>query len=543
MANSIRRVVLIFNQAVVDELEIALPEDDEFTVGDDIVTPDTTLHQQFPPFWETILGVDEDATLKRLFEPIDFVQLLYDKAVQRAADTGQSLISDQAPDMYYQIRLEITREEDEQQLVTALAAIETGDDGDLLRTAELEPVWSYPPSAVAYSNNPFATHQEHLRSAPWGIDAETAWKKYVAASGRDVGFVDIESGWKLTHEDLVGVTPPVWGENRETVDHFGQTIPVLDHGTAMLGLVKATDNYIGCVGIAPSCRAFVESEWGKDGSHSITDALIYACLSLLSDADINVSVGAVILIEAQQLVGGQLSPVEASSSSIRHLINLLTLNDFIVVEPAANGGHNISVKIQPDSGAIIVGAGKPIEAPYQDREWGRWDRSNFGPGVHCFARGDVVTSLSGDESRYACRTGATSGAAAIIAGAAVVLQAIMKSKGKPLSPAELRRILAEPPLGTTTKNPDEIGSMPSLGKICRAILAVENNTFGGSKGVRDVLDSSTTGEIPRPADGKPFNDYLDERRELAKAAEQHLSGSGLLPQPVATKRPTFSTPV
>jgi hypothetical protein len=70
---------------------------------------------------------------------------------------------------------------------------------------------------------------------------------------------------------------------------------------------------------------------------------------------------------------------------------------------------------------------------------------------------------------YTNRFGGTSGAAAIVAGAAVVIQGLHKYfKGRPLTPAEMRHVLRatgtpQLPAGATQK----IGVMPDIRKAAR----------------------------------------------------------------------------
>ena len=58
-----------------------------------------------------------------------------------------------------------------------------------------------PPPVVNPDDDPRSANQGYLGPAPAGIDARWAWS---VASGAGVGFVDLERGWTLNHEDLVG---------------------------------------------------------------------------------------------------------------------------------------------------------------------------------------------------------------------------------------------------------------------------------------------------------------------------------------------------
>jgi serine protease len=60
--------------------------------------------------------------------------------------------------------------------------------------------------------------------------------------------------------------------------------------------------------------------------------------------------------------------------------------------------------------------------------------------------------------------GGTSGASAIVAGAAVVTQGIARARGQNLTPAQMRTLLSDAAFNTLSANPaaDRIGVMPNL---------------------------------------------------------------------------------
>lgn len=121
--------------------------------------------------------------------------------------------------------------------------------------------------------------------------------------------------------------------------------------------------------------------------------------------------------------------------------------------------------------------------------------SNFGSRIDCFAWGDGI-STTGDLTKpdyprpqdYTVGFTGTSGASAIIAGAALAIQGIAQVHRKGLtlsnkrfSPSELRSILSDWATGTlsvnsaptkTNWNVDKIGVMPDLRKI------IINNKLG-----------------------------------------------------------------
>jgi hypothetical protein len=274
-----------------------------------------------------------------------------------------------------------------------------------------------------------------------------------------VKFVDIEYGWKLDHEDLVGggVVPlnlSVAGNEFEF------------HSTACLGIVLAQDNQLGVIGIAPKVKGAIVSAL----SASLSDALTIA-FGFLGGGD--------ILLLEQQSNGG---PVEFDPH-IARAIRVATLLGIVVIEPAGNGGHDLDLLIRPDgttldrgsplffdSGAIMVGARHALT---RDRAVfpGVW-ASSFGSRVDCHAWGEsIVTTCSNPGEKYMGVNplgthgfGGTSGASAIVAGAAASLQGIAKAQNKLLTPNKIRLLFSDPAFNTLSNNPavDRIGVMPNL---------------------------------------------------------------------------------
>jgi subtilisin family serine protease len=101
--------------------------------------------------------------------------------------------------------------------------------------------------------------------------------------------------------------------------------------------------------------------------------------------------------------------------------------------------------------------------------------SNFGSRVDCFAWGEHIdTSGDGftgqDPHVYTTDFGGTSGASPIVAGCAVLLQALRRANGLvPHSPAEVRALLSDSAINTVSADPagDLIGVMPDLRAIAQ----------------------------------------------------------------------------
>src|SRR4029079_1929293 len=120
------------------------------------------------------------------------------------------------------------------------------------------------PRLASPAGDPRNTDQHYEDAAPAGIDVRWAWGQ---ADGSGVGFVDMERGWTLNHEDLVAASISIIsGINN---DYTG-------HGTAVLGEVVMVDNTVGGVGIAPFASARVVSQWRDATTYNTAEAILSA---------------------------------------------------------------------------------------------------------------------------------------------------------------------------------------------------------------------------------------------------------------------------
>ncbi len=351
----------------------------------------------------------------------------------------------------------------------------------LLADSEIEQAFVAPEVALATSkiertivaaddscpiNTPsFESYQGYLGPAPHGIDAPAAWRRGLRGAG--VWFADIEGGWNDEHEDLPG----------DRIKHVGGTKfrdPAWRaHGTAVLGEVVGRDNGKGVVGIAPDVeRVFTSSIGGTTVANAIDVAAK------------NLRAGDVLLIELQGGgPRGRWLPVEYWDDNY-DAIKAATRRGVVVIEAAGNGGENLDHKeykqkfdrAKRDSGAIMVGAGGPPRGGWADRE--RLDFSNYGGRVDVQGWGRKVATLdygdlqacAGADRHYTGEFSGTSSASPIVAGAAVIVQSLAKTRGKLLTPVQIRDLLREtgtPQMGDTSQ---QIGPRPDLE---RALTALE----------------------------------------------------------------------
>ncbi len=335
--------------------------------------------------------------------------------------------------------------------------------------------------AVSPADDPFNASQNYQDAAPDGIDARWAWSQ-PNGEGAGVGFVDLEQGWFLNHEDFASKSPTLlYGDNRDGVGAY-----VGNHGTAVLGEVIADDNTVGVVGIAPSVSSVnVTSHWdaASNSCCHVADAIVGALPTL--------QIGDVLLLEIQR--GPMRLPTETDVADF-DAIRLAVALGIIVVEAAGNGGFDLDNYTDgagdfvlsrgsadfKDSGAIIIGASHS-SLPHNRAVFPTW-ASNFGSRIDCYAWGENVTTAGyggldnggGNNNRtYTSTFNGTSSASPIVSGAAVILQGLYKANtpGR-LSPAQMRELLSNPATGTA-QGPDvagHIGVMPDLRSIIENTL-------------------------------------------------------------------------
>src|SRR2546421_3488594 len=332
-----------------------------------------------------------------------------------------------------------------------------------------------PPPAINFADDPRQAGQGYEDAAQTGIDAEYAWT-IPGGTGAGVRFVDLEQGWTLNHEDLAaaGITL-ISGANSA---YFG-------HGTAVLGEVRAVDNILGDVGIAPAATVQVVSQ-SQPGGYSTPNAILSA-LTVMTFGD-------VLLLEAQTTVGASsYLPVEAEHAA-HDAIRLAAGLGIIVVEAAGNGSNDLDAWADPsgnmilnpssvsfrDSGAILVGAASSA-VPHT-----RMYFSNYGSRVNCYGWGENVDT-AGDgwtgnlTNTYTSTFSGTSSASPIVAGAALAVQGAAVAAGFRYGPLQMRDILGSNGTPTATAA-DRIGGMPDLRQILQNVLGLGADVY-----VRDYV--------------------------------------------------------
>lgn len=309
----------------------------------------------------------------------------------------------------------------------------------------------------------FGARQGYLGPAPEGIDARYAWTR-PGGRGAGVAIIDIEWGWRFTHEDL---------QTNQGGVLSGANDPNEEHGTAVAGIISGDINTLGITGIAPDARISGISLNG----HSTSEAIRMAADRLRP--------GDILLIEAHREGPRSTGQMQFGYIAIEwwpddfDAIRYAVARGVIVVEAAGNGGQDLDDAAydvpsggfppgwrnpfndtNPSSGAILVGAGNPPSGthgrnshpafgePYADRA--RCYFSNYGRRLDVQGWGwEVTTTGYGDlqggtdpNQWYTDQFSGTSSASPMVVGAIACLQGSLIAAGKPpLSPSAMQALL------------------------------------------------------------------------------------------------------
>lgn len=306
--------------------------------------------------------------------------------------------------------------------------------------------------------------QPYLRPAPLGVNAYWAWDRH-RARGQNVTIVDIEQGWDLTHADL----PP-------TLNAIGTNNPTgHGHGLAVLGILAARDNDTGIMGMSARANVSLISYFhDHDDDFNIAWAIEQALDP--RNGPNSLKPGDILLLETQVHRNGTSLPVEVEEHLYDAIVDLGN-RGILVIEPAGNSEINLDkvedLRTGPkDSGALMVSG--TIQVGPNDKHRSRGAECNYGKRVNCYAWGEGIRTLGMADF------GGTSGASAIIAGAAALLQTVARRRfeeidGKPgryLKPGQLRDYLSNPNNGTLSVDADRrpIGVMPDLKKVIASFI-------------------------------------------------------------------------
>lgn len=333
-------------------------------------------------------------------------------------------------------------------------------------------------TGVTAGDDTRSPEQHHLDDSPVGIgarrilDLTLTVPVFTALTAVEIRLADVERGWRTDHEDLRSVaTRLVAGDRLGGVQR--------EHGTSVLGVVVAGDNTVGVIGIAPWAAPVLLAS-----HHRAADASSGHVAQVVTTLLDQLRAGDVLLLEVER--GGY--PTEIDDADLQ-AIRLASARGVTVVEPAGNGAFDLGAWQDPagvrhldpgradggfvDSGAVMVGSctADPADAPPA----GRSSSSSFGARVDCCARGENIVTTGrtfpaiGDVQSYTEFFDGTSGASAIVAGAALVLQSLHEVVGGARLPVtDLRTALGDPATGVDLRG-EGIGVMPDLVALAAAL--------------------------------------------------------------------------
>jgi len=353
-----------------------------------------------------------------------------------------------------------------------------------------------PSPSLAEDGDFLETFQGYLGPAPLGLDARYAWT-LPGGRGENVRVCDIEYNWNLTHSDLIDAAANlfIYVKGVNPLPDQAVNEASWNHGTAVIGELIAADDGKGITGIAHGAQLGLINPLTGGSTPDVAAAIRRATAAM--------EAGDVILLEQQSVQGPRFDPTTGRGlvpiefePDVFNAIKAATTKGIIVVESAGNGSENLDRlaydgkfdRTKRDSGAIMVGAGLPeggIYGPGPDRT--RTAESNYGAIVDVQGWGRYITTTGygdlrreeGENNWYTIDFGATSGATSMVAGAAAVLESVVKARGEaPLSPVALRQLLKSTGTPQAGDVSQRIGPRPDL----RAAIA--------------SLDGLPTGPVP-----------------------------------------------
>ncbi len=321
-----------------------------------------------------------------------------------------------------------------------------------------------PPTTPLYESN-----QGYLNAAPNGVDARYGWSMR-GGTGGGVKVVDVEGGWRTTHEDM----PELFFKNGTQYADLGWR----NHGTAVLGEIVGAGNAYGVTGIAYGAQA----GYASIGSQSSASAIANAATA--------VGQGGIVLIELHAQGPSDGTACTCNTSQCNYIameywqanydaIKTATANGVIVVEAAGNGSADLDAaayggrfnRNTRDSEAIFVGGSTATtRAPMCWTNFGgRVDVHGWGERVYSMGYGNVWGSY-GEDQFYTSSFSGTSSASPIVVGAAAVAQGVAKARGGLLTSKQMRTVLRE--TGTPqAADARQIGPLPDLRRALPRVVA------------------------------------------------------------------------
>ncbi len=325
----------------------------------------------------------------------------------------------------------------------------------------------------------FESQQGYLQDAPLGVGA-LSMRSQAGARGAGVQIIDVEGAWLWTHEDL----PAPFAEIGGQIDNLGWR----NHGTAVMGEMRGTDNGYGVSGIVPDCTV---------GNSSIAEN---PTSGAIVEATLAMDPGGLILIELHAPGpnangSGQYGyvPMEFWQDNF-DAMQLATASGMIVCEAAGNGAQDLDEPVYQglfdrqvrDSGAIMCGAtnGSSLEPAGFTNHGSRVDLHGWGYDVVTCGYGGLQGEPLPEEEWYTSGFSGTSSASPIVTGSVAGLQGMVRAEyGFDLDARLARDILRQ--TGTPQEGTAQIGPRPDL----VAAWALASTGIGELIGTVTDLDS------------------------------------------------------
>jgi subtilisin family serine protease len=225
--------------------------------------------------------------------------------------------------------------------------------------------WQSPVHEVSLEEAAVTPNDETFINLQWNIKAVEAPAAWAAGyTGQGVRVAVLDGGIHNTHVDLINNIDVAHSASFVPGFAYNQDVGTFWHGTHVAGIVAASDNGIGTIGVAPGATVVgVKVLHNGSGAFSwIVQGILYASTPVAeggAGADIiNMSLGATFARGGGNTGAGQLI------AALNKAVNFAERNQVLVVSAAGNdgidmdhSGNTISVPAMSGSGIAVSATG------------------------------------------------------------------------------------------------------------------------------------------------------------------------------------------